>query len=202
MKRIFISYKRVDKKRVFEIKNEIEAWTGEECWIDIDGIESDAQFANVIIHAIKDCELFLFMYSQAHSQITDYEHDWTIREINFAETKGKRIVFLNIDGSELTDWFGFMFGTKQRVDMLNDDAAEHLYSDIAKWLKIDSRHVQNVVETEKEKQKQGEDRTKPVEKCKELLEVAGKVALDVLFPKERIVYKGAKNVLDKLKKKE
>ena len=50
--RIFISYKRVDKDRVFELKKEIEQSTGEKCWIDLDGIESDAQFADVIMNAI------------------------------------------------------------------------------------------------------------------------------------------------------
>ena len=61
---IFISYKRVDKQRVFEIKRLIEENTGHKCWIDIDGIESDAQFVSVILSAIKKSELFLFMYSK------------------------------------------------------------------------------------------------------------------------------------------
>ena len=52
MARIFISYKRVDKEKVFRIKDQIEVALDEKCWIDIDGIESDAQFANVIINAI------------------------------------------------------------------------------------------------------------------------------------------------------
>ena len=81
---IFISYKRVDKERVFKIKENIEKSTGKQCWIDLDGIESDAQFINVIMHAINNCNIFLFMYSQAHSAIKDYEHDWTVREISFA----------------------------------------------------------------------------------------------------------------------
>lgn len=45
------------------------------------------------------------MYSSKHTEIEDYENDWTIREINFAQKKKKRIVFVNIDGSKLTDWF-------------------------------------------------------------------------------------------------
>ena len=134
MCRIFISYKRVDKKRVFEIKREIEKRTGQDCWIDIDGIESDAQFVSVIMRAINTCELFLFMYSKEHSKITNYEQDWTVREIMFAQNKKKRIVFINIDGTELTDWFEFMFGTKQQVNILDDNVPERLYSDIANWL--------------------------------------------------------------------
>ena len=94
-KRIFISYKRHDKKRVFKIKNDIENAIGEKCWIDIDGIESDAQFVNVIIKAIDDADIFLFMYSKCHTKIVDFENDWTIREINYAQKSNKRIIFLN-----------------------------------------------------------------------------------------------------------
>ena len=54
MSRIFISYKRVDKDKVFRIKDQIESTIGEKCWIDIDGIESDAQFANVIKTSFRD----------------------------------------------------------------------------------------------------------------------------------------------------
>ena len=70
MARIFISYKRVDKDKVFKIKDQIEVALGEKCWIDIDGIESNAQFINVIVKAIRECEVVLFMYSKTHAQIT------------------------------------------------------------------------------------------------------------------------------------
>lgn len=82
MARIFISYKRVDKDKVFKIKDQIESALNEMCWIDLDGIESDAQFKNVIIKAINECEVVLFMYSKAHSKIVDFERDWTVRELN------------------------------------------------------------------------------------------------------------------------
>ncbi len=133
--RIFISYKRSDRKKVFDLKAEIEANTGEKCWIDLDGIESDAQFKNVIINAIKDCEVVLFMYSKAHSQITDFEKDWTVRELNFAASKNKRIVFVNIDGTQLTDEFSFDYGLKQQVDGQSAEAIGRLIADLKKWLK-------------------------------------------------------------------
>ena len=132
--RIFISYKRVDKEKVFSLKDVIENKIGEECWIDLDGIESDAQFANVIIKAINNAQIFLFMYSHAHSEIEDYDTDWTVREINFAQKKKKRIVFVNIDGSPLTDWFELMFGTKQQIDASSEILIEKLCRDIKKWL--------------------------------------------------------------------
>ena len=134
MSRIFISYKRVDKDKVFKIKDQIEAALGEKCWIDLDGIESDAQFANVIINAINNSVVFLFMYSSAHSKITDYKNDWTIRELDFAQHKKKRIVFVNIDSSELTDWFYMLFGTMQQVDATSSPSLVKLIQDISGWL--------------------------------------------------------------------
>lgn len=135
MARIFISYKRVDKYKVFDLKNQIETQTGEKCWIDLDGIESDAQFKNVIINAIKQCEVVLFMYSKAHASIVDFEKDWAVRELNFAATKDKRIVFINLDGTPLTDEFSFDYGLKQQVDGQSSESVARLISDLRKWLK-------------------------------------------------------------------
>ncbi len=135
MSRIFISYKRVDKK-VYEIRQLIESQIGEDCWIDLDGIEIDAQFKNVIINAINDCEVVLFMYSKAHNSIRDFERDWTIKELNFASSKNKRIVFINIDGAPLTDEFSFDYGLKQQIDGQSTESLGRLIKDLHKWLNI------------------------------------------------------------------
>lgn len=145
---IFISYKRVDKERVFVIKEYIESNTGLSCWIDLDGIESDAIFKNVIIKAINACNIMLFMYSKAHSDITDYDKDWTVKELSFASKKKKRIVFVNIDGSELSDIFEFDYGTQQQVDANDPSRLEKLVIDIKRWLKI-TDSVTNSIESEK-----------------------------------------------------
>ena len=132
---IFISYKRLDKDKVFPIKDFIERNTGYNCWIDLDGIESDAQFADIIIKAINNAEVFLFMYSNTHSKIENFEEDWTVREITFAQKKKKRIVFVNLDNTPLTDRFDFMFGTKQQVAATSDVAMKKLCADIKQWLR-------------------------------------------------------------------
>lgn len=115
MSRVFISYKRADKEKVFPLKDKIEAAIGEPCWIDLDGIESDAQFVNVIMQAIDDAEIFLFMYSKEHSCITDFEKDWTVRELNYARQKGKTIIFVDIDEVPLPKWFLENFGQLRRI---------------------------------------------------------------------------------------
>lgn len=137
MARIFISYKRVDKDKVFKIKDQIESLLGIKCWIDVDGIECDAQFKSVIINAINKCEVVLFMYSKEHYKIEDFETDWTFRELGFAVKKKKKIVFVNIDGSALSDVFAFDFGNKQQIDGRSNNAIEKLCNDLAKWLKIE-----------------------------------------------------------------
>lgn len=136
MSRIFISYKRADKEKVFKIKEKIESKLGEKCWIDLDGIESDAQFVSVIIKAIDKAEIVLFMYSYEHSFITNYEKDWTIRELSYADTEEKRIVFVNIDGSPLTKWFKFMYSQKQQVDATSNESLIQLNKNLKCWLNI------------------------------------------------------------------
>lgn len=136
MNRIFISYKRTDKKKVFRLKQRIEYTIKEKCWLDLDGIESDEQFISVIMTAINDAQIVLFMYSSAHKDIKDYECDWTIRELSYAQKRGKRIVFINLDGSVLTDWFEFNYGLKQQIDARKDEDIKRLLIDLKKWLKI------------------------------------------------------------------
>ncbi len=136
--RIFISYKRVDKDRVFAIKDSIKQVTGEDCWIDLDGIESDAQFVAKIMGAIDECDVFLFMRSKEHNKIKvhELETDWTIREVNYALGEKKRIVFLNLDNTPMPKWFKFMFPNKQEIDATDSEKLKHLYSDLCVWLGV------------------------------------------------------------------
>ena len=143
--RIFISYKRANKDIVFKIKDDIEKNVGEKCWIDLDGIESDAQFVDVIIKAINEAEIFLFMYSKKHGEIENYKKDWTTRELSYAEKRDKKIIFINLDGSNLTDYFEFKFGEYQQVDAASTTAMSRLYSDLSKWLETKNS---NIVETD------------------------------------------------------
>ena len=57
------------------IKDQIGSALGEKCWIDLDGIESNAIFETKIIGAINNCQIFLFMYSNIHTKIEDFEND-------------------------------------------------------------------------------------------------------------------------------
>ena len=177
--RIFISYKRVDKERVFAIKNGIEQATGEKCWIDLDGIESDAQFDHVIINAINRCEVFLFMYSITHANI-DTTNDWTIREINFAKAKGKRIVFINLDNAPLIDWFLLHYANYQQIDATDAEKLKYLYKDLCTWLNIDINKIQQeAAKAEQErlqKEQELQERMAQAEAAKKELEEKARIA--------------------------
>lgn len=164
---IFISYKRLDKDKVFSIKDFIERNTGCNCWIDLDGIESDAQFADIIIKAINNAKVFLFMYSNTHAKIENFDEDWTVREIMFAQMKKKRIVFLNIDDTPLTDRFYFMFATKQQVVASSEMAMRKLCLDIKQWIGNDDgkqieqeRIEREKLEAEEKKREEKEEKSK------------------------------------------
>lgn len=148
MEKIFISYKRKDKKKVHHIKNKIEHITGADCWIDLEGIESDELFDTIIMEAINKAEIVLFMYSSAHRKIKDFSNDWTMRELNFARKKNKRIVFINLDGSPLTDRLELHFGLSQQVNARSEESMRALIMDIKKWLKIDENKSKPTSENE------------------------------------------------------
>ena len=134
-KRIFISYKRDDKDIVFKIKDDIEKNVGEMCWIDLDDIKCDVNyFVDVITKSIDEADIFLFMYSKKHTEITDFENDWPLRELNYAREEKKRIVFLNIDGTPLLGWFKLMFSMKQQIDVTSTKVMNKFYRDLSKWL--------------------------------------------------------------------
>lgn len=151
--RIFISYKRVDKERVFAIKDGIEHATGEKCWIDLKGIESNEQFAVKIMTAIDLCEVFLFMRSKEHNKITtdDLKTDWTYRELMYALSKEKNIVFINLDDSQMPDWVTFIFPHQQQVDSTDQEKINRLYKELCEWLGISSTILQDSAELENAK---------------------------------------------------
>ena len=150
--RIFISYKRVDKDRVFAIKDGIEQATGEKCWIDLDGIESNAQFVAKIMRAIDECEIFLFMRSKEHNNITNLETDWTIREVNYALEEHKNIVIVNLDNTPMPKWFKFMFPNKQEIDATSPNKLARLNNDLREWLGISPTNEQDLAKSEQANQ--------------------------------------------------
>lgn len=135
MAQIFISYKRTDKDKVFPLVKSIEKELGCKCWVDLDGIESSMQFASVICRAIDNAEVVLFMYSAVHLSI-DYENDWTVKELNYAQQKRKRVVLVRLDGAPLDNIFLMNYGSKNNIDSRDPLQFEKLLNDLRSWLQL------------------------------------------------------------------
>ena len=146
--RIFISYKRKNKDQVFSIVKKIETQLGVKCWVDLDGIESSAQFASKICKAIDMAEVVLFMHSSVHLNI-DFEQDWTIKELNYAHAKKKRVVLVKLDNAPLDNIFLMEYGSKNNIDSQDETQFQKLLKDLKGWLGISS-NAQNTVHTRNE----------------------------------------------------
>ena len=131
MSDIFISYSRHDKEIVLPFVKSIEQKFGAVCWIDLEGIEYGSQFEDVIVDAIDDSKVVLFMLS-------DYslKSKWTKREVLYAEDEGKRIVPIIGDGKGLRKWFKFHFGNIDYVDLNSQEQQEKLFKNLATWLGV------------------------------------------------------------------
>jgi hypothetical protein len=140
MARIFISYKRTNKEKVFPIVKQIEEHLGIKCWVDLDGIESSAQFASVICKAIDVADVVLFMHSFVHLDI-DFESDWTIKELNYAQAKKKRIVLVKLDSAPLDNIFLMDYGSMNNIDSTDPVQLSKLISDLRIWLALPQTNV-------------------------------------------------------------
>lgn len=129
-KRIFISYSRKDFEAVKLIKAEIERATGEECWMDMEGIPYDSpDFVEVIVKAIEAADVFLFMLSE-HSQNSRIARG----EITLASKKGKHIAFINMNKCEMSDSFTILFSQANICDYQIEVQRQELIASILDWL--------------------------------------------------------------------
>lgn len=127
---VFISYSRKNYDAVMEIKRQIDAATGTECWIDLKGIESGSEeFTDDIINGINNCKVFLFMLSE-QSQ----ESEWALRELRLAKKKNKRVVLVNIDGVEMNDRFFFNYSGSDIVYWKEQPQRDKLIGDLCRWI--------------------------------------------------------------------
>ena len=137
MKPIFVSYKRANKKAVFDLVKKIEDRLKVQCWVDLDGIESNVQFASKICNAIDNSKVVLFMHSSTHLTI-DFEEDYTIKELNYAKNTDKKVILVKLDDAPLKNIFLLEFGSKNYRDSRDRDQFERLLADISKYLKPSS----------------------------------------------------------------
>lgn len=129
---VFISYSRSDLDTIKIIKKEIERVTEEQCWMDLQGIESGVpRFTESIVNGINNCEVFLFMRS-AYSQKSEF----AMRELNYATKRRKRVVIIHIDESNMSDEFEFMYGLSDTIIWNKKPQRDKLLHDVKKWCSL------------------------------------------------------------------
>ena len=131
-KPIFISYSRLDKNIVFPFVKRIEQELKTTCWIDSEGIESGSQFEEVIVNAIEESKVVLFMLSD-----NSINSKWTKREVLYAEDEGKRIVPVVVDKKGLRKWFKFHFGNVDYIDINDEGQCDKLLNNLASWIGVE-----------------------------------------------------------------
>lgn len=138
MARIFLSYKRVDYDKVLLIKQKIESSLGIECWFDLHKVRTSKFFPVELCEAIDMSEIFLFMFSENHLNIVDYENDWTLNELTYAINKKKKVVIVHIDDAKLDGVLSFRFSNFNNVDARNEIQFNRLLNDLRDWLCLPS----------------------------------------------------------------
>ena len=131
-KPIFISYSRLDKNIVFPFVKRIEQELKTTCWIDSEGIESGSQFEEVIVNAIEESNVVLFMLSDS-----SINSKWTKREVLYAEDERKRIVPVVVDKKGLRKWFKFHFGNVDYIDINDEGQCDKLLNNLASWIGVE-----------------------------------------------------------------
>ena len=132
---IFISYSRDDMDLVHPFVEQINQALGIDCWIDLKGIEGGDEFEEIIIKAIDECQIVLFMLSD-----NSLKSKWTKREVIYAEDEGKRIVPVLVNGDKLRGWFKFHFGNINFIDIHSEEQKEMLVENLRTWLSLKKKN--------------------------------------------------------------
>lgn len=154
MSRIFISYKRVDKNVVFPIVEEIKQKTGVECWIDLEGIESGDQFQNVIIDAIDNADIVIFMLSknfiapykdEISGEIDLKKQTFPEKEVMYALRHNKRLIPISIDGTTVYDckWLEFNCSGLDCISWGVEEQKSKLLNNLRQW--TGKKHSTNAI---------------------------------------------------------
>lgn len=92
-------------------------------------------------------DVVLFMHSSVHLDI-DFENDWTIKELNYAHAKKKRVMLVKLDGSQLDNIFLMEYGSKNNIDSRDETQFQKLLKDLKAWLGVtEQKQSSNTTDT-------------------------------------------------------
>lgn len=154
MARIFVSYKRQDKDIVYPIVEEIKQKTGIDCWIDLEGIESGDQFQNVIIDAIDNADIAVFMLSknfiapyrdEITGEIDLKKQTFPEKEVMYALRHNKRLIPISIDGTTVYDckWLEFNCSGLDCISWGVEEQQIKLLNNLRQW--TGNKHTTNAI---------------------------------------------------------
>ena len=126
--KIFISYSRKDLEVVVKLRDEIHRRTRVLPWMDVTGIETGTQFADVIARNIEGCDLLVFVMSRNSA-----ESSWTRKEVLYALNHGKKIYPVVIDDAQLPRELELLFADVDYVDVRDNMQREKLFSDLVSF---------------------------------------------------------------------
>lgn len=155
MAQIFVSYKRHDKDIVFPIVENIKRNTGVDCWIDVEGIESGDQFQNVIIDAIDNSDIVIFMLSknfiapyvdETTGEVDLKKQTFPEKEVMYALRHGKRLVPISIDGTSVYDckWLEFNCSGLDYVTWNDIAQRNKLMTNLRQWEGIGNNDIEEI----------------------------------------------------------
>lgn len=96
-KDIFISYSRKDTGIVKSIYEWIEQ-AGYKCWLDVDGMFSGTSYKKIIVDAIKQSKVLLFMSSETSNKSRN-----VVSEVSIAMKYGKKVIPVRLDMSPYSE---------------------------------------------------------------------------------------------------
>lgn len=128
---VFISYSRKDYEKVKSVKDEIDRLVGIDCWMDLNGIESGEWFKKVIISAINRHDTLLFMLTP-----NSMNSPFAMKELGFAAKKGKRIVLVDLESTQLNDDFIFDYSDKDNIDWNDPLRHDKLINNLRVWFPV------------------------------------------------------------------
>ena len=134
---VFISYSRKDFEKVKAVKEEIDRLVGIDCWMDLNGIESGDWFKKVIISAINRHNTLLFMLTS-----NSMNSRFAMKELGFAASKGKRIVLVDLEHTQLNDEFLFDYSDKDIIDWNDSLQHEKLINNLRTWFTTNSTSIE------------------------------------------------------------
>ncbi len=145
---VFISYSRkdyVDEHEVVKIDSPVKAILDFldahqiSYWFDKDGIYSGSEFVEVIVNAIADSKMMLFVSSE-HSN----ESIYTAGEIFEAIENNQLIIPIKIDGSKYNKKFKILLNPLDYIDITKADA----FSDLLKAIDVEKTRIAKIEQDE------------------------------------------------------